>query len=162
MIRYSLKCINDHHFESWFRAAEAFESLRTAGHLSCPECGTTEVEKALMAPRVQSARETETRATALPEQLEAPPEPEPAIAKGGRLNAPTSEREAAIAELRRRIEAHSEYVGVGFAAETRRIHSGEADARPIYGEAKPEEARALIEEGLPIVPLPFLPSRKSN
>ena len=162
MIRYSLRCINDHRFESWFRSAGAFDSLRAAGHLSCPECGAGEVEKALMAPRVQSRRAEQAQEQAQPEQPETPPAPVPAKAEGGRLAAPTSEREAAIAEIWRRVETNSEYVGLGFAAESRRIHSGEADARPIYGEARPDEARALIEEGLPIVPLPFLPSRRSN
>ena len=162
MIRYSLRCINDHRFESWFRSAGAFDSLRSGGHLSCPECGAGEVDKALMAPRVHSTRGEPTQAKAQPEQPEAPLVPVPAQVEGGKLAAPASEREAAIAEIRRRVEAHSEYVGLGFAAESRRIHSGEADARPIYGEARPDEARALIEEGLPIVPLPFLPSRRSN
>lgn len=162
MIRYSLRCINEHRFESWFRSAGAFDSLRSAGHLTCPECGASDVEKALMAPRLHAAREPQAPVPAPSERAETPAAGPPALAQGGRLAAPASEREAAIAELRRRIEAHSEYVGLGFAAESRRIHSGEADARPIYGEARPDEARALIEEGVPVVPLPFLPSRKSN
>jgi hypothetical protein len=78
------------------------------------------------------------------------------------LSAPASELEEKIAALKRQIEANSEYVGMNFAAEARAIHAGEAPERPIHGEAKPDEARAMIEEGLPVAPLPFLPARKVN
>jgi hypothetical protein len=78
------------------------------------------------------------------------------------LRDPQSELEAAIAELRRQIEANSEYVGMNFVTEARRIHSGDAPERAIHGEARPEEARQMIEEGLPVAPLPFLPARKVN
>ena len=73
-----------------------------------------------------------------------------------------SERERAVAALRREVERNSEYVGLRFAAEARAIHGGEAPERAIYGEARPEEARALLEDGIPVAPLPFVPKRKSN
>ena len=72
------------------------------------------------------------------------------------------ERFEQIAALRRQIEENSEYVGMNFAAEARAIHAGDAPERAIHGEAKPDEARAMIEEGLPVAPLPFLPARKVN
>lgn len=137
MIRYALKCQDDHGFDSWFRSAEAYDSLRAAGGVSCPVCGSAQVEKALMAPVVAKA--------------EARP-----------LAEPQSERERALAELRRRIEENSEYVGMNFAAEARAIHEGEAPERTIYGEARAEEARRLIEDGVPVAPLPFMPPRRSN
>lgn len=145
MIRYSLKCGAGHGFESWFRSAEAFSALRAAGQVSCPVCGSGEVEKDLMAPAVRPARKAEAAVPARPD-----------------LSAPASEIEEKIAALRRQIEENSEYVGLNFAAEARRIHSGEAPERSIHGEAKPDEAKAMIEEGLPVAPLPFLPARKTN
>jgi len=150
MIRYALRCRDGHSFESWFRSAAAFESLAAAGHVVCPDCGTTEVRKALMAPQVRPARK------AAAETAPAAPEPRRPLSE------PASAREAALAELRRQVEERSEYVGLQFAAEARRIHAGEAPERLIHGEAKAEEARALIEEGVPVAPLPFLPARRAN
>lgn len=149
MIRYSLKCEAGHGFESWFQGAEAFAALTASGQLVCPICGSPKVEKVLMAPAVRPARNAESR---LPARPDARPD----------LSTPGSDVEAALAELRRQIEANSEYVGMNFASEARRIHAGDAPDRAIHGEAKPEEARRMIEEGLPVAPLPFLPSRKVN
>jgi len=159
MIRYTLKCSEGHRFESWFGSANSYESLLKAGHVTCPDCGGSTVEKALMAPQVRPARKAMSAEKA-PDPT-APPDA-PAAGTPGPLSAPASVREAAIAEFKRRIEANSEYVGVRFAAEARRIHSGEAPGRMIHGEARPDEARALIEEGVPVAPLPFLPGRKTN
>lgn len=138
MIRYALRCDRDHGFESWFGSAEAYDRLRAGGHVACPDCGSTSIDKALMAPNVTASR------------MKTP------------LTAPKDTREAALAELRRRVEENSEYVGVEFAAEARRIHDGDAPERSIYGEAKPDEARRLIEEGIPVAPLPFLPKARTN
>ena len=143
MIRYNLKCGAGHGFESWFKNAEGYSALLAAGQVACPVCGSEEVEKELMAPAVRPAR---TAAAA--------PRPD--------LSAPASEMEAKIAALRKQIEANSDYVGMNFAAEARAIHAGDAPERAIHGEAKPDEARAMIEEGLPVAPLPFLPARKVN
>jgi hypothetical protein len=137
MIRYALRCDSDHGFDSWFGSAEAYDRLRAAGHLACPDCGSTSVDKALMSPNVTPSRQKA-------------------------LSAPQDPREAALAELRRRIEENSEYVGLEFATEARRIHAGDAPERAIYGEARAEEARRLIEEGVPVAPLPFLPKARAN
>jgi hypothetical protein len=145
MIQFALKCASGHEFESWFKSGEGFEALVRAGHVSCPSCGSTEVGKALMAPRVRPAR----KAAAAP-AAERP------------LAAPASDVEEALAALRREVEKNSDYVGMNFAAEARRIHAGDAPERSIYGEAKPEEARKLIEDGVPVAPLPFIPQRKTN
>ena len=145
MIRYSLKCEAGHGFDSWFKGDEAFSALKAAGQVACPVCGVTKVEKELMAPAVRPTRKAEAAAPARPD-----------------LKAPGSDLEEKIAALRRQIEENSEYVGMNFAAEARAIHAGDAPERVIHGEAKPDEARAMIEEGLPVAPLPFLPSRKVN
>lgn len=145
MIRYALKCAKAHEFESWFQSAAAYDSLRLAGHVMCPTCGDGSIEKVLMAPAVRPARNAG-------DLTNTPP----------RLDQPNTDIEKALAELRAKVEANSDYVGDGFAAEARRIHAGEAPERAIYGEAKPEEARKLIEDGVPVAPLPFLPKRKAN
>lgn len=142
MIRYTLKCDNDHRFDSWFSSAEDFDRLKAAGHVSCPECGDSAVEKSLMAPGVRTARKAA--------------EPEPALSQ------PATEAEAALAKLKAEVESNSDYVGMNFAAEARAMHDGDVPLRSIYGEAKPAEAKALIEEGVPVAPLPFTPTRKAN
>ncbi|MCE6961456.1 DUF1178 family protein [Cereibacter sphaeroides] len=142
MIRYSLRCAAGHGFESWFQSADAYDSLTGAGRVSCPVCGSTDVSKVLMAPAVRPARK-------------AAPEPRP-------LSTPTSGIEQAFQALRRQIEENSEYVGMNFAAEARKIHAGDAPERSIYGEAKLEEARRLLEDGVPVAPLPFVAQRKVN
>ncbi len=139
MIRYTLKCSDDHEFDSWFQSADAFDRLLGAGHVSCAVCGSSEVEKVLMAPAVRPARKT-----AAP------------------LHAPTNPAEEALAKMRRAIEENSDYVGMNFAAEARAIHAGEAPERSIYGEARADEAKKLIEDGVPVAPLPFLPRTKAN
>lgn len=143
MIRYALKCAKAHEFESWFQSAAAYDGLRKAGHVSCPVCGDSQIDKVLMAPAVRPARKSEAAQTPS-------------------LQTPKNDFEEAVAAMRAHVEAHSEYVGVNFVAEARKMHSGEAQERSIYGEAKPEEARKLLEEGVPVAPLPFLPKRKAN
>lgn len=137
MIRYTLKCPDDHAFESWFQSAEAYDVLRKAGHVVCPDCGSTCIEKAMMAPQVQAAHKTA-------------------------LSAPQTDKEAKLAKLKAHVEKNSEYVGLNFASEARAIHDGDAPERAIHGEAKAEDAKALIEDGVPVAPLPFLPGRRAN
>lgn len=146
MIRFTLKCDQDHSFDSWFKSAEAFDTLKASGMVSCAVCGSAKVEKALMAPAVRPARKA------------ASPQPAPEHP----LTAPPSELEQAITALRRHVEENSDYVGLNFAAEARAMHLGEAPERAIHGEAKLEDARALLEDGIAVAPLPFLPSRKTN
>ena len=138
MIRYSLSCKSDHRFDSWFASAAAYDTLRAAGQVACPVCGGNEVEKTLMAPAV-------VRGEAAPD-----------------LRAPKTEIEQVLAAMRRHVEENSDYVGLNFVAEARKMHLGEVPERSIYGEARPEEARALLEEGVPVAPLPFMPPRKAN
>ncbi|MFW8634523.1 DUF1178 family protein [Cribrihabitans pelagius] len=177
MIHYSLRCAEGHSFDSWFQSAAAFDKLAAAGLVACAVCGSGQVEKALMAPRVRPARSAaaagpgEVAAKAqqgqaadhAPQQPPAGQPPRGSEAPGrGLLSRPTGALETAIAELRRKVEANSDYVGKDFASEARAMHLGEAPERAIHGEARPDEARALIEEGVPVLPLPFKPGRKSN
>ncbi|NIZ08989.1 DUF1178 family protein [Pseudooceanicola sp. HF7] len=139
MIQFSLKCDHDHRFDSWFQNSDAFDKLLGAGMVTCSICGSSQVEKAPMAPRVRTSRAEQTK----PEKTQA-------------------EVERALAEMRRKIESSADYVGKDFAREARDMHDGVTPDRPIYGEARPEEARALLEDGVPVLPLPFTPRRKTN
>jgi hypothetical protein len=136
MIRYDLKCQSGHGFDSWFRTSDEYDRLEARGLVTCPDCGSSKVEKALMAPGVARG----------PEDLSTPRDP----------------REEALKRLRAEIEANSDYVGLSFAAEARKMHAGEIPTRVIHGEARPDDARALLEEGVPVLPLPFAPVRKVN
>ncbi|PIV76089.1 MAG: DUF1178 domain-containing protein [Rhodobacteraceae bacterium CG17_big_fil_post_rev_8_21_14_2_50_65_11] len=151
MIRYTLKCAEGHEFDSWFQSADAFEALETRGLVSCAVCGGSGVSKAMMAPGVAKRGEATI----------APPTPSHALEKPS-LTTPATPMEVALAKLRAHIEAHSTYVGGNFAREARAIHLGEAPERMIHGEAMPEEAKALIEDGVPIAPLPIIPKDRST
>ncbi len=169
MIRYSLKCADGHSFDSWFQSASAFDKLAAAGLVSCAVCGSDKVEKAIMAPRVRPGRKAvspvgEAQSPQHPARPEAPVAGragEPGEGRGV-LSAPSSEMEKAIRALREQVEKTSDYVGKDFASEARAMYLGEAPERAIHGEARPEEAKKLIEDGVPVVPLPFGPSRKTN
>lgn len=144
MIRYALKCSDAHRFDGWFSSSEDFDRQRAADQIGCVVCGSTAIDKDLMAPRVGAGKDKD-----------------PIEGGKGALHAPASPAEQALRELRRKIEATSENVGRGFATEARRIHEGDAPARPIMGEARPTEVRELIEDGIKIAPLPWS-ARKSN
>ncbi|MBE1283201.1 MAG: DUF1178 family protein [Rhodobacteraceae bacterium] len=159
MIQYALKCAEGHCFDSWFQSASAFDKLAAAGMVTCAVCGSTKVEKAIMTPRVRPAR------SAASQVGEPAPEPTPQVetpVPAPSLSEPAGEAEQALAEMRRKVEANSDYVGDKFVSEARAMHLGDAPERSIYGEAKPDEAKALIEEGVPVMPLPFMPNRKTN
>lgn len=143
MIRYALSCDQDHGFDGWFQSAEAFDRLAASGMVACTVCGSVRVGKVLMAPALRPARKA-------------------AGAEAAMLREPANPAEAALAAMRRQIEENSDYVGLNFAAEARAIHDGEVEARSIWGEARADEARQLIRDGIPVAPLPFLPARKTN
>ncbi len=150
MIRYSLKCAEGHSFDSWFKSADAYEALETRGLVSCAVCGGNKVTKSIMAPSVSNPSGP-------------PPEPvsadAPAPLTGGGEANPV---ESAIKAIRAHVEENSTYVGGKFAEEARAIHLGDAPDRMIHGEAKLEEAKSLIEDGIQVAPLPFIPKDRSN
>jgi hypothetical protein len=141
MICFTLRCGKDHSFDSWFTSSQAFDALARAGQLACPMCGNADISKGLMAPAIASKTSDEAPAP---------------------LTQPKTDVEQAMAQMRQMIEENSDYVGMNFAAEARKIHLGEAPTRAIYGEAKADEARALLEDGIPVAPLPFMPRTKVN
>lgn len=133
MIVFDLRCGAGHVFEGWFASGADFESQRTRGLVACPLCGSAEIAKAPMAPRVGAKGNTS-------------PDPSPAAMK---------KMLAEMAALQKKILAQSENVGDRFPDEARAIHLGETEARAIHGRASPADAESLAEEGIPISPLPF-------
>lgn len=156
MIRYTLLCPKEHSFESWFRDSAAFETLAETGQVACPVCGTMQVRKALMTPSVVTSR---AKRKAVPEPAAAVPPP--AETQAARPVALVDERAAqvrtALRELHRRVTEQADNVGRAFATEARLIHEGGAPARSIYGEATGQEVSALLEDGIPLLPMPILP-----
>jgi hypothetical protein len=159
MIRYHLRCERDHAFESWFQSSVAYETQEKRRLVNCPVCGSAKVERAIMAPQIVSGKGRETPA---PEPAAAPPAEVTAPASTPLLMAP-QERElrAKLKELRDHIVKSADNVGERFPNEARKMHYGDIEHRPIYGEASPEDARALIEEGVEVSPLPILPDDRN-
>ena len=147
MIRYQLACANDHRFESWFRDSASFDAQVDDGLLSCPACGTDRVAKSIMAPAVVGASTRRDVAA------------EPPCAQAGApiLDDRHLAVRAALRELRTKMLAHGEDVGSRFSEQARQMHDGDIPTRPIHGQATPQEARGLIEDGIPVLPVPLLP-----
>jgi hypothetical protein len=144
MIRYALRCDHDHAFESWFQSSSAYESQVKRKLVSCPTCGSMKVEKAIMAPTPSEATEILPQASSTPLVM-----------------AQERELRAKLKELRDHIVKNADNVGESFPNEARKMHYGEIEHRPIYGEASPDEARALIDEGVEVSPLPVLPEDRN-
>jgi hypothetical protein len=156
MIRYSLRCERGHAFESWFQSSAAYESQEKRKLVNCPACGSAKVERAIMAPQIVSkkGRETAVTAPAAPADVTAP-------TSTPLLMAQERELRAKLKELRDHIVKNADNVGERFPNEARKMHYGDIEHRPIYGEASPDEARALIEEGVEVSPLPVLPDDRN-
>jgi len=137
MIKYGLNCSNGHEFEAWFRSADDFDQQKQRSLVTCPNCGSAEVSKALMAPAVSTGRKKQQIALAQSE-----------------------EQKKALEQLKvlaQQVRENAEYVGPKFAEEARKIHFGETETRGIYGEATIDEARSLADDGIEFMPLPILP-----
>ncbi|MCJ2028316.1 DUF1178 family protein [Methylobacterium sp. J-043] len=151
MIRFTLACDSGHRFESWFPSNAAYDEQSARGLVTCPICDSARVAKAPMAPAV--ARSDRGRAEApapQPPVPAAPPEvPMPMLAAE-----PERQLRALLRAVREHVVSTAEHVGDRFADEARAIHYGDAEGRPIYGQASPKEAAALVEEGIEVMPLP--------
>jgi hypothetical protein len=142
MIKYALVCEHDHAFEGWFATSDDYEAQQAAGQVDCPVCASRDVRKQIMAPSVAG-----TKAQAAAPQT------------------PTPMREMmmeAMGKVRQLVEDHFDYVGDAFATEARAIHEGRSEDRGIYGEASPQEVRALVEDGVNVAPMPPAPPKKSE
>jgi len=152
MIVYDLVCDNDHEFESWFKSSAAYDSLRKSRKVLCPVCGSAKVRKAPMAPRISKSGIGELAPPSTPEKTPSAPTVVPGEDDMAEVVTKAVE---AIKELQATIEKKFEDVGDKFPEEARKIHYGETEARGIYGEASPEEAQELIEEGVDIAAVPW-------
>ncbi len=141
MIRFSLHCDQAHEFEGWFRDNADYDTQSKRGFVECPVCGSHKVSKSLMAPAVSTGRKKEKMALA--------------------ASAEQKKLMEALKEMSRQVRENAENVGDKFAEEARKIHFGETEARGIYGEATPEEARGLIEDGVEFMPLPVFPDDRN-
>ena len=157
MIRFALVCDSAHAFESWFRDGASFDEQTKRGLVACPVCNSAHVTKAIMAPAV--ARRDLNSAAPAHDETEtsvATHEPQFALADD-KMRA----LHAMMRELHETITATTQDVGAAFPEEARRIHHGKAEERPIRGAASIDEAKALIEEGIAIMPLPMLPNERN-
>ena len=158
MIRYNLVCDRRHEFESWFQNSAAYDKQAKRGLVSCPLCGSAKVEKAIMAPRL--ARKDKSTPIMAPVE-EAAPAPAAAPAPVAMISPREKEFRAKLKELRDHLTSNADNVGKKFPEEARKMHYGDIEHRPIYGEASPEEARSLVEEGVEVSPLPVLPDDRN-
>jgi hypothetical protein len=156
MIRYNLRCDRGHAFESWFQSSSAYESQEKRKLVSCPACDSTKVERAIMAPQIVSKKSKDSAAAA-----PAPSTEVSAPASTPLMMAQERELRAKLKELRDHIVKNADNVGERFPNEARKMHYGDIEHRPIYGEASPEEARSLIDEGVEVSPLPVLPDDRN-
>jgi hypothetical protein len=172
MIRYALNCDQGHAFESWFANSAAYDKQAKRGLVACPVCGSAKVEKAIMAPSLAAnlghggtadpRPPTPTPPTPPPPLQPAPMPPiPPKTPVAIMMSAAERELRHKLKELRDHITKNAHYVGPRFPEEARKIHYGEAEHRSIYGEASPEEAQQLHEEGIEFHPLPILPDDKN-
>ena len=149
MIKYALACDRAHEFESWFPSSEAYDEQRRRGFVTCPVCNSPKVEKQIMAPRV--ARTDRAPVPASP----AAPQPMAILSEKER------EVRTMLRALREHVTQNAQDVGERFPEEARKMHYGEVEHRSIFGEASPTEARALIEEGIEVHPLPLVPDDRN-
>ena len=141
MIRYALICDRDHEFEGWFAASADFDDQQARGLVECPVCGVKAVRKAIMSPAVVGAKRRD--------QAQTPAQNHQMMME-------------AMGRIRQHVEDNFDDVGDAFATEARAIHEGRSEDRGIYGQATSQEVRDLVEDGVPIAPLPPEPRKKTE
>jgi hypothetical protein len=178
MIKYSLRCERNHAFESWFQDSASFDKQAKRGLVSCPVCDSVKVEKSIMAPQIprkgrtaeqRAGEEKMQRAVARRKKAESAPAttadtvsaPVATPAAEPLLMAQEKELLSKLKELRDHIKANADNVGEQFPEQARKMHYGEIEHRPIYGDASPSEAKALLEEGVEVMPMPVLPEDRN-
>jgi hypothetical protein len=184
MIRYALACADGHAFESWFRNSSDYDDQARRGLVTCPVCGDVRVEKALMTPRLgRSSKSAPDHPVLDGAAVERAGLPQAGSMQAGSMQAGSGDTVAEAAgearapvalmspqevELRRKLKelrdhlvANAEHVGPRFPDEARRMHYGETEHRSIYGEASPDEVKAMLDEGIAFHPLPMLPDERN-
>lgn len=156
MIKYALRCENEHNWDAWFPSISGYDDQHARGLVDCPFCGSKAVEKAPMAPSVRTSKSSHAEV----DTPVAVPDVTLPVATHEMSLAIPEPIKAMFAEIKARLEKSHDYVGDTFAREVRAMHEGETQERPIYGEATASEVRALIEDDIPVAPLPVLASPK--
>jgi hypothetical protein len=158
MIRYTLVCDSAHQFESWFADSSAYDKQSKRNLVACPQCGSTKVEKAIMAPRLATSKRRKPAAEVpAPTPVAAAPDTTPVAM----LSPQERELRSKLKELRDHLTKNADDVGQKFPEQARKMHYGEIEHRSIYGQASPDEARDLAEEGIEFHPLPILPDERN-
>ncbi len=142
MIKYALQCDHAHAFEGWFGSSSDYDDQSARGLVECPICGSRGVSKQIMSPAVAGTKAQAAAPAVDPKMREM--------------------MMAAMGEVRRHVEENFDNVGDAFAKEARAIHEGKSEERGIYGQATPAEAKALIEDGVKVAPLPPEPPKKTD
>lgn len=164
MIKFALHCEAGHEFEGWFSGNDEFDDQKSRGLVTCPICDSARVSKSLMAPSVSTSRSKKAVAQQdmmQAHQAEISPAAEEATPTVASVPALPPQMVDKFRELRDHVKANAEDVGDKFSEEARKIHYGESEKRGIYGQAKPEDVKELVEEGVEIMPLPTLPEDKN-
>ena len=158
MIKYALVCEQGHDFESWFADSAAYDKQVKRKLVTCPQCGSAKVEKAIMAPSLSTAAKKERTPIDAPAAVtEGPATPAPVAM----ISPQEQEFRTKLKELRDHLVKNADNVGAKFPEEARKMHYGEIEHRSIYGVASPEEAKELSEEGVEFHPLPPLPDERN-
>jgi hypothetical protein len=155
MIRYNLRCDRGHAFESWFQSSSAYDSQVKRKLVACPSCDSTKIEKAIMAPQLAGTKKRGATSAPVASDSASAPSSTPL------MMAPERELRAKLKELRDHVVKNADNVGERFPNEARKMHYGDIEHRPIYGEASAEEAKSLIDEGVEVLPLPVLPDDRN-
>src|SRR5262249_20785477 len=164
MIRYALVCAKGHAFESWFPSSAAYDKQAKRGLVTCPTCGVSKVEKAIMAPKLSGTKKrgAAPAVAAVPEAPAPVASDTPVAMMSPQMMSPQEhELRQKLKELREHLTKNSDYVGKKFPEEARKMHYGEIDHRSIYGEASLKDAKELHEEGIEFHPLPVLPDERN-
>jgi hypothetical protein len=160
MIKYALRCEHDHQWDAWFPSISGYDDQHKRGLVDCPICGSKNVEKAMMAPSIRTSKSARVDMPEIETKSEKTADTQlPVATQDMNLSIPEPIK-ALFAEIKERIEKTHDYVGDTFAREVRAMHEGDTEERPIYGEATASEVRALIEDEIPVAPLPMLASPK--
>ena len=162
MIRSSLICEREHDFEIWFKNSADYDKQAKRGLVTCPACGSDQVEKALMAPSLRRGTTKDVRVPmAEPTPTTEAPVPVENKTPVAMISPQEQEFRAKLKELRDHLTKNADNVGAKFPEEARKMHYGESEHRSIYGEASPQEAKELLDEGVELHPLPVLPEERN-
>jgi hypothetical protein len=153
MIHYQLRCSQAHAFDGWFKDSASFEKQAKRGLIECPECGGTDVERALMAPALAKRESVSVPAEMVSAPVAAPPAAPTKVA-AARLPAQLM---AALQRMRAEVEKNCDYVGPDFADQARAMQRGEIEPKGIYGETTDEQAESLEAEGINVAKIPWVP-----